>query len=214
MKRKAIFEEGRALLLNQPGHYCSHRAYEDGASDLYVRASVSSHERDHHLLESSPVIRRSVVDPKSLLVNVPDSRDPGIENLGTFFSFRQLNMHVLTPTTESLRRNNVDQEKDTDQFHDSSDSEDIYDLYNACNGILRNGLLDKGQLDEYSPDDAEALNVSKLREIWEHTASGCLRCVEIIRTLNEIRGTLRDEADEPIDKQAEEVDVDVIDSIS
>lgn len=200
------------MLLNKPGGYCLHTAYEDGGSHAHVRTGVSSDERHHHLLESSPATRRSVVDPMSLLQKMPDSRDPGIENLGIFFGFCQLNPHTLALTTESLRRNNVDQEKDADPFHDS-ESEDIYDLYNACNGIVLDGLLDKGQLDEYSPDDAEALNVPRLREIWDHTALRCLRCAEIVRTLNEIRETLRDEAEEPIDEQAQEVDVDAIDSI-
>jgi len=43
-----------------------------------------------------------------------------------------------------------------EEFHDS-ELGDIYDLFNACNGEMVNGLLDVSKLDEYSPEDAEAL---------------------------------------------------------
>src|ERR1044072_6441403 len=35
------------------------------------------------------------------------------------------------------------------EFHDS-ESEDIYDLYNACNGVMFDGFLDVRRLDELS----------------------------------------------------------------
>lgn len=75
------------------------------------------------------------------------------------------------------------------EFHDS-EAEDIYDLYNACNGVLHNGLLDISQLEKYSPDESAALNVAKLREIWEHAASGCPECESIIGALSRIRGAI------------------------
>jgi len=77
----------------------------------------------------------------------------------------------------------------TNQFHDSEDG-DIFDLYNACDGQLQNGLLDIRQLDEFSDAELAALNVTRLREIWIHTASGCLHCEEIVQILNSVRGTL------------------------
>ena len=84
------------------------------------------------------------------------------------------------------------QEKDSDPFHDSA-SEDVFDLFNACNGMMRDGLLDIRVLDQFSEEDAAALNVARLKEIWTHTASGCAKCAAIIRTLHTIRGTLKEE---------------------
>ena len=86
----------------------------------------------------------------------------------------------------------MDQEKDADRFHDS-ESEDVYDLYNACNGVMdEDDLLDKRMLDELSPEELEALNVTRLKEIWEHMAAGCVECKGIISTLNAVRGRSKD----------------------
>ena len=94
------------------------------------------------------------------------------------------------------------QEKDSDPFHDSSESEDLFDLFNACDGIMRDGLLDIRVLDQFSKEEAAALNVVRLKEIWFHTASGCPKCSAIIRTLNTIRGTLREDAEGLLQEQA------------
>ncbi|HKR13056.1 MAG TPA: hypothetical protein VJT15_13435 [Pyrinomonadaceae bacterium] len=76
---------------------------------------------------------------------------------------------------------------EVEEFHDS-ESGDIYDLYNACNGEIRgDGLLDVSKLDELSADEREILNVNRLRDIWRHTISGCATCAGIVRTLNSIR---------------------------
>lgn len=76
-----------------------------------------------------------------------------------------------------------------EEFHDS-ELGDIFDLYNACNGEMVNGLLDVSKLDEYSPADAEALNVPRLRKVWEHMASGCSECETIVRGLGSLRESL------------------------
>jgi len=76
-----------------------------------------------------------------------------------------------------------------EEFHDS-ELGDIYDLYNACNGAMVNGLLDVSKLDEYSPEDAEALNVPRLREVWQHMASGCSECRSIVHGLSRLRESL------------------------
>ena len=105
------------------------------------------------------------------------------------------------------------QEKGTDQFHDS-ESEDIYDLYNACNGALDGDLLDVRKLDELSREESEALDVARLREIWEHTKSGCAKCKAIITTLNAARGLLLRESDEERSpEQSQAVDGSPFDSI-
>lgn len=77
-------------------------------------------------------------------------------------------------------------QNDTEQFHDS-ESGDIYDLYNACNGVIRDGFLDVEELNNYTPDEAEELNVPRLREIWEHTKTDCLKCRQIINALDIVR---------------------------
>ena len=78
-------------------------------------------------------------------------------------------------------------------FH-NSETGDIYDLYNACNGVLRDdGLLDVTKLEEYGPDDYDALNVPRLREVWDHTTLGCSTCEDIITGLNRLRGTIKEE---------------------
>jgi hypothetical protein len=84
----------------------------------------------------------------------------------------------------------VERVQDTEQFHDSES--DVYDLFNACNGVLDvNGLIDVEQLNHYSPDEAEEMNVSRLRVVWEHTATGCAHCAEIIESLQALRKALR-----------------------
>lgn len=73
----------------------------------------------------------------------------------------------------------------TAEFHDS-EAGDIYALYNACDGAIVDGLLDVRKLEEYSPEDAQALNVTRLREVWEH-ASVCPVCEGIIHALSRLR---------------------------
>lgn len=83
------------------------------------------------------------------------------------------------------------EEEEGDSFHDS-ESQDIFDLFNAVNGVvLENGLLDASKLYEYGPADAEALNVPRLWEIYHHTATGCLQCKQIVSDLNDLRRTLK-----------------------
>lgn len=98
------------------------------------------------------------------------------------------------------------------EFHDS-ESGDIYDLYNACNGIVREGFLDVEQLNNYTPDEAEELNVSRLREVWEHTTTGCLKCREIVLALDKIRGVVSEVAEEIEPGNDQETDEDSISSI-
>ena len=81
-------------------------------------------------------------------------------------------------------------ETSLDEFH-NSEVGDIYDLYNACNGVLINGKLDIRKLDEYSAEDAEELNVPRLREVWAHMAAGCPLCENIISALNNLRGVVK-----------------------
>jgi hypothetical protein len=84
----------------------------------------------------------------------------------------------------------MERTEEIEGFHHSARG-DVYDLYNACNGVMLGDLLDVRKLDELSPEEKRTLNVPRLKEIWAHTASGCLRCKEIIEILNACRGTMR-----------------------
>ena len=84
----------------------------------------------------------------------------------------------------------MNQEKGNDPFH-NSERGDVYDLYNACNGVLHDGLLDIRKLDELSAEEVEYLDLPRLRKVWQHTASGCIQCKTIINTLNSARQSLR-----------------------
>lgn len=90
----------------------------------------------------------------------------------------------------------MDKDKGSDEFHDSES--DVFDLFNACNGVMRDGLLDVSKLDDFTEEEARALNVPRLREIWKHTAIGCLECKRIIAALNSIRKSLREEMEEAL----------------
>jgi hypothetical protein len=104
-----------------------------------------------------------------------------------------------------IRRGKLNQEKDTEQFHDS-ESENVYDLYNACNGVMHEGRLDIRKLDELSPEELKVLDVVRLREVWEHTA-GCAECERIINILNEARGISRAPVDEPSQERIPVTDI-------
>ena len=97
----------------------------------------------------------------------------------------------VVPTLDRLpKRRGSRSREEAAQYHDS-DLGDIYDLYNACNGVMRGGLLDVCKLEELTAQEREVLDVERLREVWEHTATGCPRCAQIVRTLNSARGLLR-----------------------
>jgi hypothetical protein len=84
----------------------------------------------------------------------------------------------------------VRREETTDQFHDN-ELGDVYDLYNACNGVMAGELLDVSKLDELSREEREVLDVPRLREVWVHTASGCPKCKDIVAKLNLSRVVMR-----------------------
>lgn len=67
-----------------------------------------------------------------------------------------------------------------------SESEELYDLYNACNGEI-----DSRKPDNLSDKDAQILDAPKLRELWLHIASQCDQCEAIIDTLNWARRALQ-----------------------
>lgn len=127
-----------------------------------------------------------------------NNESPG--HLAGFFvaGSRPMALAKMSPKLE--RRNPV--ESDTAHYHDYHDSEsgDIYDLFNACNGIVLNGLLDVDQLNQYSPEEASELNITRLREVWKHTKTGCPQCQDIVKALCELRSRVGDIAPD-IDSQ-------------
>jgi hypothetical protein len=105
----------------------------------------------------------------------------------------------------------VDEDKNADPFHDGE--ADIYDLYIACDGAVRDdGLLDVDRLKQFSPDESEALDVPRLIEIWLHTEqTRCPRCAMIVSTLNLVRETLGESAEDDSEEQIQSAGADAAD---
>jgi len=122
---------------------------------------------------------------------------PGLNQPGLFSD----STSAIFLSSENERRPPVQKERN-DEFHDSDSGVDIFALYNACNGIIRRGFLDVSELDKYSPADAKALDVPRLKKTWEHTLTGCSQCREIIEALHGIREEVREVVDsaEPKDQ--------------
>lgn len=105
-------------------------------------------------------------------------------------------------------------ETGTDREFHNNEGADIFALYSACNGKVRpDGLLDKSELAQYSPDEAKALNVTRLEEVWRHTRD-CSKCASIVRILNDARPEIAASYGESLyDERAETADANANDSI-
>lgn len=212
MRNKSLFDREQGLNLEQPGGSRLQTAAQDAKLNVTVRVDVGRNEPRWPAAEQEngawllvggqPMLRGAC------------KRDPESETPGLIFAPKRLSSSALLLATEPLRRKTVKLKKDPDldPFHDSE--ADIFDLYNACNGVVSNGLLDISQLDEYTPEEAEELNVPRLIEVWHHAAAGCPRCASIVSTLNSIRGSLSADEEESLNGESEESDIDAIDSIS
>jgi len=158
-----------------------HLEFEDRLAAAGSFAGRPHHNEQGHALTYGS-IKRQVV---STTVPGPSNfSSPGIQPPGLFIDTY---IPGLSVTIKEISR-------DIDQFHDS-ESEDIYDLYNACNGAVReeDGFLDVSKLNELSKEEREMLNIKRLREIWVHTISGCATCAGIVRTLNSVRRIVGEE---------------------
>lgn len=199
MGRRAIFEEAQDLPMDEwNGHYWRTPDEDEGC---YARVRICAGGAASQRPRRAPVARRLVADLRSWLRGVFVSRDPGLESPQTFFNLARPEPPALSPASDSRGRETVDQKDDDDHFHDFHDSElgDVFDLYLAVNGaVRRDGYLDVEVLHQYSPPEAEALNVPRLIEVWNHTKTGCPECAHIINTLNGVRGTLAEKAEELI----------------
>jgi hypothetical protein len=188
MERKSTSEETQGLSADD---LCDHRlkkAYGGGVGRLAVSLTLLGAGGDY-FLEPSYSKRLGAVAPLPMSETIFNSCSPGAIHPGIFFGYCGL---LPASPDENSRRRPLDQRGDISQFHES-DLGDVYDLYNACNGMMLGGLLDVRKLDELSPEEMEALDVERLREVWAHTAAGCITCAGIIRTLNAARGILREE---------------------
>jgi hypothetical protein len=191
MERKSTSEETQGLSSDD---LCDHRSENtygdlDGGRPVDAPLAYEGEGREYYL-ESSYAGRFGAAGPTPLLETIFSSRSPGAIQPGIFFgpgdSLR------VAPRKRASRREALAQQADVRGFHDS-ELGDVYDLYNACNGAMVGDLLDVRKLDELSPEEKKALNVKRLKEVWDHTATGCTTCAHIIRTLNAVRGVLREE---------------------
>jgi hypothetical protein len=161
---------------------------------------------DNSSSKNTPVVAGGVVTNWQLSWDTHGSFDSGHERPEFFFDSASV---PARPLRIHLEEDHVDQEKETDDFHDS-DAEDVYDLYLAVNGSLDGDLLDLRKLDELTFEEAAILNVPRLKEIWAHTATGCQECKDIIGTLRFVRNVLRE--DDSDLTAAQPVELDQVDS--
>jgi hypothetical protein len=157
-------------------------------------AVTDGNGRNNHLLESSSA--RGLHFTTTPILS--DSRNPG--SPGIFFESQ-----ITVVSVPTIMNSATDIERYIAEFHDS-DSGDIFDLYNACNGVVHDGFLDIRKLDELSNEEREVLNVERLREIWLHTTSGCPNCAGIISTLNSVRGMVADDKEAPLCESRHPID--------
>lgn len=130
---------------------------------------------------------QSSVKPQMEVATMPgviNFQNPGIKPPGIFFD---LYIPTLPPTT-TINGIVPNTKTNIDQFHNSESEEDIFTLFNACDGEIQDGYLNIRKLEELSKEEREVLNIERLRKIWLHTTSGCATCAGIVRTLNSMRG--------------------------
>lgn len=163
-------------------------------------------EHDKNQLRFSSVSRRGSYSRVQLSLEVSDSLTNRPEAAGK--SLHSLRVTLPAPPTadECKKEETVNEGPADDDFHDSD--VDVYDLYNACNGELYQERLDIRKLDELTLEEAEILNVPRLKEIWHHTTLGCRKCEKIILTLNAVRDLLREDLEESATEESKTIAVD------
>ncbi len=175
MEREATFEPADDLPV-EPLHSPCLRTNRERPSHLQPAFALTQAGEQHSLSNPASAERSFAVASLPSPGDPPQPHGPGKQrHPGLFNSYP--------------RRKPVDKGKDN-RYHDG-EFEALYDLYNACNGAMHNGLLDIRELDDLSAEEAEFLDVQKLRELGEHVTSGCGQCQAIITALNEARETLR-----------------------
>ena len=171
MAEEKISEEDREL---------PHGELENSLVPAGSYAGHAQHEGHGHSLSHHSISQHAVT---TTVPKVSNFSNPGIQPPGILIDTYIPRVLVTIKDTSNVA-----------QFH-NSESEDIYDLYNACNGsVCEDGFLDISKLDELSSEEREILNVKRLREIWQHTTSNCAVCAGIVRTLNSVRRIVDEEA--------------------
>lgn len=188
MDSKSTSEETQGLSADD---LCDHRPQTlcgdlDASRPDTARADES--EGWEYLLDPAYARRVGAAAPLPLLETILSSRSPGALKPGIFFESRR-DLQEL-PWDKDPKDQDLPDRADVEQFHNSKLG-DVYDLYNACNGVMLDGLLDVRKLRQLSPEEREVLDVRRLKEVWEHTATGCATCARIVRSLNEARSALR-----------------------
>lgn len=161
-----------------------HRKHDSSSAPADSHAERGHDERHRHSLTRSSARQLVVVTTPGLSnFPIPGTNPPGI--------FVDSDIPGMSLTT-IIKELPID-ESYIAQFH-NSESEDIYTLYNACDGAVRDdGFLDITKLNDLSKEELEILNLKRLQEIWRHTISGCPTCKGIVRRLNTVRGMLGEE---------------------
>jgi hypothetical protein len=217
MKRRATLEPAENLPLRKLCTYRLRTSRERLSNQQPARPAKRASQEPHllYLVTPSSVERTLVIVPLPSLWKKLRARGPGRQYPGPFSdpcSCRP-NLPVASVAVQSLRRNTANQEKGDDQLHDG-ELEDVYDLYNACNGAIHDGLLDIRKLDELSEEETAFLDIPRLREVWHHVANGCAQCHAIINTLNLARERLRKRAAESEQELAPPTDANHVDPLS
>ncbi len=217
MSNREACEDEVDLPQDAPGDYCLQTPDKDGLRYSRALVAVGCKEPRRHSHEQTPFVVRLAGSRRSPRRRTHCTRDSASETPWPFVGHQRSEISSFSSPslpTQSVRRKPVYPVKDDKrQFHDGEF--DIYDLYNACDGVVGpDGFLDVDQLKEYAPEEAEELNVPRLVEIWHHTKTGCPECARIVKTLNAVRGTLSEdeEEDESFDEEAEALDTDAINS--
>lgn len=181
-------------------------ADEYGGRRVQAQTRVGGDESNRRSRWRAPGAGLQAVNPESSPDGVAAARVPESAPRSFFFGARRVSPLSSPPVTESQRRTDVDEEKDPDPFHKSE--ADVYALYLAVDGEKGDdGFLNGNRLKEFSPDEAEGLNLPKLIEVWNHTRTGCPRCAMIVSTLNMVRETLAEGAEDASEERAQAEDM-------
>ena len=157
MRRKTRHEEAEGL---SPDDLCDHRPTLAYAA-LEVGARVALGNR----LETNRGARRAAAAPTTPSEITSGTRSPRTNYPGIFLIPRG-GLPAVTTVEELSSRGKLPPTEDSAQYHDS-ELGDIYDLFNACNGAMSGGLLDVRKLDELTEREREALDLGRLRLVWE-----------------------------------------------
>src|ERR1051325_6051915 len=159
MERRTTAETVENSPLSNLCNHCS-RASREHFRDYQPAnpARRASQERQHLHPFDLPLIGQTPIYV-SVQIRVEDLGAQSLCYLpGLYSDSYRSTSPALSAAVQTSRRKSMDQEKGDDNVHDKN-VEDLYDLYNACNGEMRKGLLDIRKLEELSKEEREFLDV-------------------------------------------------------